>query len=129
MASEVLNLEKHNFYTQKSLGLNNYWLFYPNELLTGPEIKSFKNLKGIPIRINHNWHKLNKEGLSINKKGYATYYTQIKVSHDVPKLGILIPELNTSAKVFINNRLVEEIGRVSMNEGNYIPSRKAVLIP
>jgi len=128
-AVKVLNLESHNFYTQTPVDLSKNWMLYPNELYTSAEIRSFKDIVGIPTRTSFSWHKLKREGVPIQNKGYATYYTAIKVSPDVPKLGILIPEINSSAKIFINNKLVDQYGVVGKTEKSYTPSRKFSLIP
>lgn len=131
----VIDLSYHNFNPLKITGedgivpLDGEWEFYWKEFLPAnnlplsiPELKKENNssLSNF-INVPSNWNNYEVNGKSIGGHGYATYRLRVllpsrfnreEIFNDEPLLGLKIPDIGTSYKLYINGIFITEVGHV-----------------
>ena len=108
----VINLQNWDFDKYESIELNGTWEFYWKNLLVSQDFVFPENIP-IPqfIKVPGNWHNVRSRGKKIAAKGFATYRLRILLPKTrFEKLGIKMPSFRTSGKVFVNGRLVFQVG-------------------
>lgn len=99
------------------VNLNGIWVFYWGEFLSLDEIQkkqiTFCDVPG-------NWISCNSEKKG---QGYATYYLKIRINEKWlnEELALYIPTIGTSYRIYINDKLYEEVGIVSTEKEKQIP--------
>lgn len=112
----IFDLSNDKF--EKVYDLDGMWEFYWNELLTPLDIK---NKKDIPdyIFANKEWNGFLFKDKKISGQGFATYRVRIIAPSDLYVLKIR--QIVSSYKIWINNSLVKEVGKVDSIKQNAIP--------
>ncbi|MEM7184739.1 MAG: 7TM diverse intracellular signaling domain-containing protein [Spirochaetota bacterium] len=108
-----LDLRNWNFLKQGSVSLQGEWEFYWQNLLM-PQNRNDKGEK-VYIQVPSYWDEYtDKKNVGI---GYASYrlFVQLPISENRAALALKVPNLGTSYRLYINGRLVKEVGRVSEN--------------
>jgi signal transduction histidine kinase len=95
------------------LYLSGTWEFYWNKLLVPGDFATRQTPEW--IHVPGSWHR---QG-NYTTLGFATYRLQIIMPKTYHSLSLYIPIINSSAKIWINGNLVEEIGKVSDSEEPY----------
>jgi serine phosphatase RsbU (regulator of sigma subunit) len=107
--------------------LNGEWEFYWNKLLL---FNQFENSNKIYWEAESPWNSYLHNGKEVGSFGYATYKIEL---HNLPKdkLNILIKSPLCAIKLFIDDKLVEEIGKVDNCFNSYKPAwiEKIVTVP
>ena len=105
--------------------LTGTWEFYWNKLLEPNDFKT--DQKPVFIYAPGSWHR---QG-DYSACGYATYRLRVKLPKDPNSLALYIPVVNSASKIWINGKLMEEIGKVSSDPEQYLPklSTSIVTIP
>ncbi|OJJ21078.1 hypothetical protein BKI52_10935 [marine bacterium AO1-C] len=109
----LLNLQSWDFEKNGSVVLNGHWEFYWQNHL---DPKDFVFPENLPekrmVQVPGNWTNSNKANDTISSLGYGTYRLKITLPKIVPdKLGLKLPSLRTSGRVFINGRQVVQLGK------------------
>jgi signal transduction histidine kinase len=104
------DLTSHDFSTDGAVDLSGRWEFYWNELLRPDQ---FAGKEPSFISVPGSWHR---QG-DYTALGFATYRILIKLPENQNSLTIYFPIINSAAKVWINNMLVEQTGTVSADRG------------
>jgi signal transduction histidine kinase len=95
------------------LYLSGTWEFYWNKLLAPGDFATGQTPEW--IHVPGSWHR---QG-NYTTLGFATYRLQIIMPKTYHSLSLYIPIINSSAKIWIDGNLVEEIGKVSDSEEPY----------
>jgi two-component system sensor histidine kinase ChiS len=95
------------------LYLSGTWEFYWNKLLSAGDFAKNQNPQW--IQVPGSWHRQGK----YTTLGFATYRLQVIMPKTYNSLSLYIPIINSSAKIWIDGNLVEEIGKVSDSEDHY----------
>ncbi|GIX40271.1 MAG: hypothetical protein KatS3mg129_0004 [Leptospiraceae bacterium] len=107
-----------NIKNQSMIDLKGEWEFYWQKFYTLQEIHQiqFKTYCYVP----HNWIPCNQEH---SGTGFATYYLKIQIPDRWlnQEIGLYIPTIGTSYKIYINGELKEEVGKVSNIKSKQIP--------
>ncbi len=100
--------------------LNGLWDFYWEQLITD----SKQSLEKKSVNVPSDWSDpLN--GLDIENIGFTTYKTTVKFGQNqVQSLGIYIPHIFSSYKLFINGAVVYESGKVDKEKDTYKANRE-----
>lgn len=117
----VLDLTEWNWESDGIVPLNGQWEFYWQELRTPKDILndySVTKKKLITVPMSWNKYKINGERLSGN--GFATYRLLIHTPNG-GMLGLKIPRIFTSYKLWINGQLIASNGKVAAREDQMIP--------
>lgn len=97
--------------------LNDDWKFIPNQLLNLQEILN-KNVDAVPITVPGTWNSILDSG-----KGYGTYYKKINLDSFGPQsLAINIPAVGLSYRLYINDELLGEVGKLGKSLQDYTPA-------
>lgn len=125
-ADGVLDLSQWDFTQAGVIPLKGEWEFYWNKLLTPSD---FYEVPGASINRNLTiipklWNNSEIDNIRLTGRGFATY--RLKISTPVDEvLGIKIPKIFTSYKMWINGELAGSYGAIDeggMATGNYTNS-------
>ncbi|MEM6721025.1 MAG: sensor histidine kinase [Bacteroidota bacterium] len=111
----------------KEIALENDWEFYWNELLApgdfNPEMAveqvSLANWTSFPISATEN----------LPAFGYATYRYKFSLPANRPDISLYIPKVYAASKIWVNGRLISEIGRVGTSKAETLHRRFSQIIP
>jgi len=107
----MLNLSEIKLNKKNIIQLKGEWEFYYKQLITPNE---FENLHLKPIYLNEGyWNSIEISNKKLPRTGYATYRLQIICDREYPNAYFESGEIFTSSKVWINNELIYEQGKVS----------------
>jgi hemerythrin-like metal-binding protein len=100
------------------VNLKGNWEFYWEKFYFLEDIQKIE--KKDYCFVPHNWIPCNAQR---SGQGFATYYVKIKIpEHWINRnIGLYIPTIGTSYKIFINGQLVEEVGKVAPSKNEQIP--------
>ncbi|PRY48300.1 signal transduction histidine kinase [Arcticibacter pallidicorallinus] len=113
----LLDLRAEHF--ESSVELNGQWKFYWNKLLSpkaaansdNPELVDFPFL----------WHGNFLNGEELPSFGYATYTLTILLPESSPPLSLGIPDMYSAYRLYLNNQVVAENGKVGTSKEDFIP--------
>ena len=114
-----LNLKKWNLEQRPILELNGEWEFYPNQLLTYQDFQEIQ--EPLYLEVPGFWNDVLVKGQAFGSEGFATYRLKVflpNIQHDI---ALRLLTISTAAKVFVNDSLLVEIGKVSKTQEGSIP--------
>ncbi|MGI6114119.1 MAG: diguanylate cyclase [Mahellales bacterium] len=104
---------------EEIINLDGQWEFYWNMLL---EPKDFESNSFLPeyINIPGSWNKHIINDKELSSDGYATYRLLFKIEED-KKLGLKIPRIFTSYKLWVNGEMIAHAGRIGQSRETMVP--------
>lgn len=112
-----MNLQKVDFSKSSAVKLDGTWDFYWSQLLTPQDFSSSSSsLKSTPIPVPLSWTDAPED---YPVYGYTTYRLEVLLPPSQQRYGIFIPKIWNASKVWVNDSLVHEIGKVSKSDENY----------
>ncbi|MBN2518862.1 MAG: hypothetical protein JXB17_00010, partial [Bacteroidales bacterium] len=125
-----LDLRDFNFDKTKYIILDNGWEFYWDKLLESADFTSEETLQPDGYTsIPSIWKELQVNGKNFSSTGYATYRINLLTNIDKKEWGILLKDFGSAVKVFINDKEITEIGKVSSTIENAIPLYNPRFVP
>jgi len=122
----VLNLENTVFNNDTQIKLESDWEFYWDEFI---EPGQFRNKTFIKVGTD-SWTKYTSpQGKKFPSFGYAIYRLQFTIPKNTPPLSIYIPKLYSSSKLWINGKLISEIGHAGVSNSTTLHRRFSQMIP
>jgi two-component system sensor histidine kinase ChiS len=124
VAHGVLDLTGWDWQRDETVELDGEWEFYWRQLLTPGDFSRPAlpaSAHATMIRVPGYWNDyglLDKNG---NACGFATYRLKIRLKPGVAQLGLQIPPIYTSYKLWVNGRLLATAGRVGPDPAASIP--------
>lgn len=121
----VIDLREQNL--EKKIPLKGEWLFYWDQLLSPADLK---NGKGKIIDFPYRWtDKIN--GKSLPAFGCATYSVKVLLPKSHNSLRIVMPEVYSAYKLFINGITAGSNGKVSTIADGFVPywEHKIIEVP
>jgi hypothetical protein len=122
---QTIDLSGYPFEKRGSAPLSGKWEFYWNELLCPVDFKSGKIPKPDKVDVKGSWHLYDKK---YDVLGCATYRVRILLNEHQKNLSIYIPLINSSARIWVGEELVEELGFVNKDLAHYHPRYTSTLI-
>jgi len=113
------DLSEINFEKIESIDLSGSWNFYWNKLLTPENIHEETHES---IQVPGSWG-------NYEIQGFATYHLQLVLPETRSSLSLYFPIINSAAKVWINDKLVEETGIVSQDKKLFRPKLSSTIVP
>jgi len=110
----VLDARQWKFEDER-LPLTGRWNFFENQLLTPPECETAKSLY---VNFPSLWNDSRSDG---SGHGVATYTLNILVPDTIDHFSLEIPQLYSSAKLWINGKLLTSIGKVGETKNATTP--------
>ena len=113
----LLNLEFIDFEDTQGIRLDGEWKFYWNTLLSedSPQHFLYKQVPDV-------WSQGKQPFPAF---GYASYSLEVILPKELPELGIYCEDAATSFRIFWNDQLVLESGKVAKTLEEYLPSYKS----
>ncbi|WP_226671083.1 diguanylate cyclase [Metabacillus litoralis] len=117
----VLDLREIDFDEQKYIEMNGEWGIYWDKLI-GPG--TMTDSPTTFVSFPHTWMGSELNKVSLSGEGYATYKLKIKVNEDslTTQKALYIPLISTASKLWINGKLVSQIGEIGSNSKNEQPA-------
>ncbi len=119
-----ITINKDDILKYKTVKLNGEWEFYYNKLLEPSDFKENSNLKKEYINVPQSWTTVKKK---YSEKGFATYRIIIKTDATSIPLIIENKRIFTASKIWLNGKLISEIGIVSNTKETYKPNLKLLI--
>ena len=108
--SNSLETSFHLTNSDTIIKLDGYWEFYWKQLLEPGQFDS-STPPGYKL-VPKNWESYTESGIKLSSKGYATFRTRVTLPSDSVLYAFYIPWLRSSYKIWVDNRLLKEIGKV-----------------
>lgn len=108
-----VDVSRWDFSKQGNLRLDGQWEFYWNELLKPGQFSSFDNKKAY-LQVPSNWNNVKLNHQVLSGEGVGTYKLNIRFSRSelFSKKALLIMNVYTAYRVWIDGELVDEKGLV-----------------
>lgn len=123
----VLDLRQENF--DSILELKGQWKFYWKQLVPpGPTAKTNPaELVDFPFL----WQGYMLKGEKLPSFGYATYQVNVLLPKTDKSLSLAVPDTYSSYRLYFNDKIVAENGKVATNEKDFVPywQTRAIYIP
>ena len=122
-----INLKGISFANHEEIDLKSDWEFYWQELILPGNFDNFTPSAIVSLK---NWTNYTlQQHKKLPSFGYATYRLKFHVSKDTPNLSLYIPAAYASSKLWINGKLISEIGKVATTKENVLHRRYTQIIP
>jgi signal transduction histidine kinase len=124
----ILDLKDWDFDTQGILLLDGEWEFYWNRFVSYEDLmKSDPPLNDGHILVPSNWNTFQIDSKSIPRVGYCTYILRVKNNKN-KKLFILNNVIGSAFKIYVNNKIVYEVGSIGITSETHVPKYKIAQI-
>lgn len=110
----ILDLRKETF--KQKVSLDGEWAFYWKKLFI-PTNADKARFISFPAK----WSDLTIDGKKLPAFGYATYKLKLLLPEDHDSLRIVVPDVYCASRLYINGRLMMEMGRVADNAEQFVP--------
>lgn len=119
-----LDLSSWDFKKYGDVKLKGRWEFYPDVLLFPEDFESKTLLKKMYINVPNSWtREINNNNNLISNKGIGTYKLKIKTNSNFYMYGLITTQINSSYRIFINNKKAAECGKPEISfEKGYSPN-------
>ncbi|TAG00175.1 MAG: hypothetical protein EAZ44_09690 [Cytophagia bacterium] len=121
-----MNIIFDDFYKNNALELYGEWEFYWKELLTPNDFRINQIATNVNfIKVPSSWTAYkDKKNQNYTSYGYATYRLKINIDDfhyrkEGAKLGLFIPKIWSASKIWVNDELVLERGKIGMSFQDY----------
>ncbi|GAB4219337.1 MAG TPA: diguanylate cyclase [Spirochaetota bacterium] len=110
------------------VALDGEWEFYYGKFYDPKHFKNLKNINRQYMKIPASWSKYNINNQSLPASGFATYRATVLLSNNKPhSLSILIPKLDSSYSLYVNDILLVEVGKPGTTPDNSIHAWKQTI--
>lgn len=122
----TLNLENWNLDLDGVIPLNGEWEFYWEQLLYPEDFaldqsSEESSLERILVKVPNNWTKYKVMGKPLDSGGHATFRLLIYLEDSINNIGIRLPGINSSYRLWINGELTNEVGLVDKSKKGSLP--------
>ena len=101
--------------------LEGKWLFYWNQLLSPQDFEINSPQAADTVEFPKIWNKIKIHGKNLPAHGFATYRLHIKFDEPPPLLALAIPDFYTSYRLWVNDQLLGENGKVGTTKETSTP--------
>jgi len=115
----IIDLSNIDFEQNKVIALNGDWEFYWKQLLEPEDFVNIDSIGKNYVKVPGIWNGEIVDNEEISGIGYCTYRLNIKLLNKEQNLAINIRDISLSYKLWIGDKLVAEIGKVSDKKENY----------
>jgi len=120
----ILNLNDYHI-NKDIIPLDGYWEFYWNKLISPEDFRAHK-LEAEYSKVPGIWNNQTEKITSVSGQGFATYRLHIHKQASDSAFGIKLNRVNVAYKIWVNGKLLNEIGTVAINKENTVPARKNI---
>lgn len=114
----VIDLSNWTFDDKQTITLDGEWEFYPNQFLNAESLQISENVHKRNLTfIPENWGEYSSDDKPVN---YGTYHVKILLpKHRDQIYGLRIQDISSSASIFVDERLITQIGQPSKSANLY----------
>lgn len=117
----VLDLRDWNLQEQGNVKLSGEWEFYWNKLYTPEDFVNTVHMPDAYITVPGTWNKILLNNKKLPKTGYATLRLVIFLNDTCNQnISIFIPEILTAYKLWFNDKLITQVGKVSKSKDSAV---------
>ena len=118
----VIDLREWNFEKQKNCDLSGEWEFYWKKLYSYEDFKDQVHTPDAYINVPGNWNGIKINNKDIPDTGFATLRLVLFVNDSTrSNISLFIPEILSSYKVWFNDELITEVGKVGITTNTSKP--------
>ncbi|WP_338813688.1 7TM diverse intracellular signaling domain-containing protein [Bernardetia sp. Wsw4-3y2] len=112
----IIDLSDKIMDSEEVIILKGEWQFFWNKWILPKNIEEQKEFQYVLVPTSWNTYKDPKTGENYPSRGAATYRIQVKLPRNLRKnLAIKIPKIWSANKVFVNQKLIYEAGKMTTN--------------
>ncbi len=112
----IIDLSDKIMDSEEVIILKGEWQFFWNKWILPKNIEEQKEFQYVLVPTSWNTYKYPKTGENYPSRGAATYRIQVKLPKNLRKnLAIKIPKIWCANKVFVNQKLIYEAGKMTTN--------------
>lgn len=112
---------------EEVIELDSGWFFHWNQLLDPAQ--SIEDSQAVSLKNLGSWTVFNPTDQPLPSSGVATYHLNMVLPTNRQPVSIHLPKINSAARLWINENLVYEIGKVGLDEDQTLHRREETLIP
>ncbi len=122
----VLDLTDWDLEMDGAVKLDGEWEFYWRHLLTPEDFAEKQsseklNTEKILVKIPKNWNKYKIDNVNLESDGYATFRLEVELKNSENTIGIKLPIIGTSYKLWINGKIYNSTGKVAKSRKEFSP--------
>ncbi len=122
------DLSDWDFEKDGIVDLRGEWEFYWNKLIEPSDFKNIQNSDIKYVQLPSLWNGHKYGDIIIDGDGFATLRLHLKVNDDNNILTFRIGRIETAYKLYVNGKLVQQIGTPNTTEETTIPEWKATTV-
>lgn len=123
----ILDLRNWNFEKDGIVPLNGTWKMKWGSLLPTEKIMDSPSMMA-DVKVPSSWNQLTNPGVSKTGKGVATYYLTIKKNAKDNLLGVWLPSIYSSYRMWVNGKPIIHEGQVSEYADYAVPSMRQRMV-
>jgi len=123
-----LDLRQINLATSQPVPLRGEWQLYWQQLLQSEAFD--KELVGTMAIANvpGTWEQQRFHGQQMTSHGYATFRLRIQINSEDSELALNLPKMSSAYRLYVNQRLIDEVGVVSASAQESAPGYSPKLV-
>jgi len=103
-------------WTRNFVELEGEWEFYWEKLLTPEDFQQDYISTPVFIEVPGAWNRFELDGQTLSRSGFATYRTSFSVGENMEFLGIKIPPIPSSFRLWVNGNEIASAGEVGTSK-------------
>ncbi|MBE2220417.1 MAG: PAS domain S-box protein [Anaerolineae bacterium] len=123
----IINLQGWQPVEGELLPLAGKWAFYWNQLLSPDELAEISSLSSF-VPVPDDWQDATVKGGHLPPEGYATFQLDIQNLAPGETYGLYLDAQSTAFTVWLNGKLMAEVGQVGTSQAEMTPYKKPGLI-
>lgn len=124
-----LNLEDWDFKKEPILKLDGEWEFYWQKLLEPKHFREKMEANPHYFNLPSSWSNRTRAGQKWSSWGYATFRLQVELGAKHPALALQLPTFSSSARIWVNDSLIYEAGKVAKSAKENTPGYLSEVLP
>jgi signal transduction histidine kinase len=109
----VLDLSQVELNNSTIISLHGEWQFFNQAFYTARQMKAVKSAQF--TEVPGEWNTILWQGKAVGGHNFATYQAEIILPKGLPNLAINFPTQGTAYRVYANDKLIKEVGKVGEN--------------
>lgn len=123
----TLDLRNHDFAADPTFELGGYWEAYPGELYLPSDFKQRTPAKGVKYASSTaDWSRFAALRQGMYEFGYVTYRLKIVLPDSFPSQALMVRDINTAYRVYVNGSVFDAGGKIGKNESSSDPGWRHV---
>lgn len=123
-----LDLSEIDFVQSKPIPLTGEWQFYWQQFVLSDNFATDITTPHDVLETPLSWEHQQYLGEDITANGFATYRLRVSLKPTKEPLGLFVPIMGSAYRLYVNQELIDEAGRISTNKQNSVPAYSPKLL-